>query len=126
MCAGQNMTFPPLLGGTIGDAQHPGDCKENIRPFNKTIKSVLLPNMFFDYNEKEGWYMSYACGLFGTLKSFFLAARSPLGKTADWIRDKMARASAGGLVDTSNAAILDESTWKHSCWNETSKFATVV
>ena len=73
--------------------------------------------------------MSYACGLEAALlpiQSFFLATRSPIGKPAAWIQEKIEWAKASGeLEGWDNLVITDEEDLQ-TCWEAAVKSDAVV
>lgn len=102
------------IGGHTGSANSPGQCEENFAPFNKTIDSILVPNLFFHYDEAEGYYMSYAClgSVFGhELHSFSIFSRTPF-RTREWVEDKVQKANATGLLDVSGLTVGDQNTYQ--------------
>jgi len=121
-----NVTMP--LGGHLGGAGESGNCKENFALFNSTVEGSLMPNMFFNYT--DDWYMSYACGTeLGVMKirSFFLGARNPSGKTTAWIQEKIEWAKALGVLEGwENIAITDEDFMRESCWQASDSADFVV
>ena len=123
---GQRLNVTLSVGGNIGGPTDPGNCVENAVAFNHTLLG-LMPNMFFNFT--EDWYMSYACGLEAALlpiQSFFLATRSPIGKSAAWIQEKIEWAKASGeLEGWDNLVITDEEDLQ-TCWEAAVKSDVVV
>eukprot|EP00929_Paragymnodinium_shiwhaense_P016780 TRINITY_DN125409_c0_g1_i1.p1 TRINITY_DN125409_c0_g1~~TRINITY_DN125409_c0_g1_i1.p1 ORF type:complete len:221 (-),score=45.91 TRINITY_DN125409_c0_g1_i1:39-701(-) len=116
-----NMTM--TLGGHLGHKGEEGDCEETVKPWNHTIESQLMPNMFFNYT--EDWYMSYACGAqlsVLNIRSFFLATRNPANKTRAWIEEKISWAKSLGVLEGWEHLVIaetDEQYIRTKCWAPT-------